>query len=362
MTVRVYRNSLLENSTGFNYGASYLHFLAQAFSLDAGWNIIDSYNSSASPQRYKGDPMTGGIGGLWGGVPQTSMPNNCWFVIEQVTPEPTFEKMQVKFQCSGNANYACPSGIDYGLEGVNRLSGCRFAPFGGWIDSDVSPDFENPTTKVSRDMEYLPWPSGSSSKYRSWLIVDDDYFFAPQFQPQTYIDFKNGVFYIGRYTPLRAGQHTPDHPCYMCIPGTQTGSDVFWLYWEGSQSRWFFKDHRYDNSSRGFRVSCPDEHGIVKEWEVMHPNIGTFWDGSASPNEFDAATPTLDLIEVPFMGLKIDGDEYSPDSRIIGRHKHLWMGHGMGYGAFIDSRSYMPCGANQVCVVTEWDGSSDFIP
>jgi len=353
MVARVYRNPLT-NDINYDYGRTMLHFFAQAFSLDSGWSIIDSFNSNASPNRLKGDPMTGGIGGLWGGSSQINTPSNSWFVIQQVNPEATFPAMQVKLQAAGNANYAEPSGVDYGQEGNNRANGCRIAPFGGWNLADTTPDFANPTTKVSRDMAWEPQVTSG----RSWLITDDDYFVVPQFRFATYIRYDNFCFYVGAYTPLRAGQHTPAHPCMMYL-GESTDNDLWAGYWTNEQSYMFFKDRQA--TAQDFVVACPDENGIMKQWEAMHPNYGYFLDGSAYPNEFDP-TMTNDLIEVPIMGRLRDNDPYSPDTRYIGRHKHLWLGNGMGYGAFMQGRQFLPCGLNQPGVVMEWDGVTDFVP
>ena len=356
MAARVYRNPLTTIAVSYDYGRTLLHFFAQALSLDSGWNIIDSYNAAATPQRLKGDPMTGGIGGLWGGSSQGSTGSNSWFVVQQVNPEATFPALQIKFQAAGNTNYVDPSGVDYGQDGNNRACGCRIAPWGGWNLDDTAPDFANPTTKVSRDMGWEGYAGASG--FRTWLIVDDDYMVVPQFQYATYIRFQNFCFYIGRYTPLRAGQHTPAHPCVMYM-GESTDYDMWPAYWTSDQEYWFFKDRV--PAAQDFVVACPDENGIMKQWEAMHPNVANFLDGSAYPNEFDPVLG-MDLLEMPIMGVHRNGDEYSPDSRIIGKHMHLWCGMGMGYGAFMQARQLLPCGSNQVCVVTEWDGSTNFVP
>lgn len=360
MVARVYRDP---NLTGA-YGLYQTHFFATVFSVDPGWQIIDSYNDNAAPHRLKGDPITGGIGGLWGGISYLNTAANSWFVARQLNPEGGFAPMEVKIQAAGNANYADPSGIDYNHEGVLRASCVRFAPFGGWDQADVNPDFANPATKVSRDMRSRWW----SGNLRTYMIVDDDYFVCLQYEASSYIElstFASVPWYVGRYDPLTPGQHAAAHPCHMYW-GFDADVDLP-AYASGDNNRWFFNTREYDSNDQHLLVVCPDENGEVKQWTAMCPNFQGFLDGSCYPNEFDTgSTPTMDLIKVPIYGKTFfDRSELlgpSPDYRYIGYHKHVFMAHGLGIGQLVDSQQFFPCAENRLGIVTRWDGATTFVP
>ena len=339
MTVQVCRSRYSPGLLSASWSRHFVLDLARAFSQHSGWNIIDSYSALAVPARVKGDPI---VGNLWGGLHETTINDNCWFVVEQVNPESGFPAMQIKFQGSGGAAFDDPSGNDYGWEGTSRICAARLAPFGGWDQSDVNPDFANPL-KVSKNL------SIESTGTRWFFVIDNDFVLMPQVNG---LSWSNVTCYIGQYNPMTSDQHSPSHPCYMYY-GNDTNGQLLNGYWSNNQTPWFF------NERIGYTyhvVSCPDENGIMKRWNIHCPPFGYFLKETMYPNEFDTE-PSWDLIEIPISGLEITGQPDSPDTRIIGSHKNVWLGIGPGDGAFLEGKQFRTLGGNRPCMVIPWGGS-----
>lgn len=347
MALEVTKGEGFWHDRGTKNGWHYVLELAKAISGSAHWTIIDSYAPSASPQRVYGDPI---VGGLWGGLSKTADQANAWFVAEQNNPTGGRPAMQAKFQCSAGSLFNDPSGHDYGWETTGYVTAVRFAPFGGWDSDPSAPDFANPTTKASQNLriliDHLSAPNGN------WYnLLNDDYIMTLMYCTDGY--WYSIPFYLGEYTPMFALQDTPEHPCYM--------------YW-GSNGEYAVSPTfggiadtlgEFLNERRSYTtpiVWLPDENGNIQEWRANVPPMNDgFIDGRIVPNEFDPSVG-VDLIEVPFVGDEIGT---SPDSRIIGSHKHVWRGWGIGNGGFLSGRQYLTLGANVACAIVEWDGVSN---
>ena len=221
----------------------------------------------------------------------------------------------------------------------------RLAPFGGWDLAVSNPDFANPS-KVSKNF------SIESNGGRWFFVIDDDFVLMPQ---SNGISWTNVTCYIGKYNPMTPGQHTPDHPCYLFY-GNDTNGQLLNGYWTRQSTRWFFNEYL---AADYYFVSCPDENGDMKRWELTSPSFSYFLNQIMYPNEFDSVS-SLDLIEMPIEGLQISGQPDSPDTRIIGSHKNVWLCFGPGTGVFLDSKQYRTLGDNRPCMVIPWGGSEDY--
>jgi len=343
VTVSVYRSIRSPAALGADWPRHFLLDLARAMSAHSGWRIIDSYALSAVPDRVNGDPI---VNNLWGGLDETGLNSNSWFVAEQVNPETGFPAMQIKFQGTGAGAFDDCSGNDYGWEGTTRIMAVRLAPFGGWDLAVSNPDFANPS-KVSKNF------SIESVGTRWFFVIDDDFVLMPQCNG---FAWDNVSCYIGAYNPMTQNQHAPDHPCYMYY-GLDANSQYLDGFWSNEQTPWFFTDRQGYNY---YVVSCPDENGDMKRWNIHCPPLGYFWSKTMYPNEFDADS-SIDLIEVPISGVEIAGQPDSPDTRMIGSHKHVWFGFGPGDGVFLEGKQYRTLGGNKPCMVIPW-GDSDVNP
>lgn len=320
--------------------------LAKALSAHAGWTIIDSYAPGATPTRVYGDPISGG---LWGGLSKSALEHNAWFVVQMSSPTGGRPAMQIKFQQTGSpGGLVDPSGINYGYTGTARGFFVRFAPFGGWDSDPSTPDFANPTTKVSNNLQVMQ-DNGSNNGH--WYFnIDNDYMMYFMYDTSGGYWLSIG-FYIGEYTPMTAGQDTPDHPAYMYYGSNGDYANYpYYLGLAGSGSEFVSERSSYGSPV----VFAPDESGILQVWRPWCPPMSDgFIQGTTVPNEFDP-TAGIDLIEIPIVGLEAYAE--SPDTRMIGSHKHAWRGWGIGLGGFISSKNYLTLGANVACTIIEWDG------
>ena len=332
-----------------DYGTSgapwhWMFELALALDAHAGWSIIDSYAPGASPQRVNGSPFSLG---LWGGLDRNAAQGNAWFVVEQQNPTGGRPAMQIKFQCANSGGFDDPSGNDYGNEGANRFSAVRLAPFGGWDLDPSTPDFANPT-KVTNNYR-LQMDDGADNC--NWYFhIDDDHIMFLMFD-FTDNNWHSIGFYAGEYTPMFGAQDTADHPAYMYY-GSDADTQIL-PYWGGISSITpHFIQENYPTGTNTI-VACPDENGLMQEWDAWCPPMSNgFIGGTSSPNEFDPVVG-VDLIEVLFGGLQKSG---SPDSRMIGSMKHVWRGWGIGLAGFIGAKQYLTLGGNVSCAIVDWDG------
>ena len=354
MTIQVYRSEKHADTEGSGWGRHFLLDTARALSQHPDWEIIDSYAASAVPDRVKGDPI---VDNLWGGLDEGSINSNSWFVAEQKNPETGFPAMQVKFQGTEGSGFDDPSGNDYGWEGSTYMFAARLAPFGGWDLADVNPDFANPT-KVSKNLSLE-----CDGEPDQWFwVIGDDFILMPQLGGSG-LSWSNVACYIGKYNPMTAGQHTPEHPCYMYF-GHDNNGQRSPAYWVSISDEWFLNHIPiwYTGALiKYFFVTCPDENGLMKRWVLHCPLLNNFFGQMRAFNEFDQV-PGVDLLEVPICGIEITTDADSPDTRMIGSHKYCWFGVGRGPGAFIGDKEYLALGANQTCVVIPWDGATALTP
>lgn len=337
------------SDTGSNWNTwHWLLEVAKAVSAHASWDIIDSYAPRASPTRVNGDPISGG---LWGGIDKTANNGNtnAWFVAEQKNPTGGRPAMQVKFQQSNAFGVLDdPSGEDYGYEGSANATVVRFAPFGGWDLDPSTPDFANPTTKVSKNF-FIQHDFASAGNW--YFHMDDDHIMQLMYNTSGN-DWHSVPFYVGEYTPMFAGQDTPSTPAYMYY-----GSDKDYEvkpYWLGLSS---IVEHfvNEEDSADDIVVACPDENGEIQTWMAYCPPMSDgFIEAAMTPNEFDPVVG-VDLIEILFAGKAISG---SPDTRMIGSLKHAWRGWGIGNGGFIGNKQYLTLGANVACTIVDWDGAT----
>lgn len=346
MTLQITKAEGFWNDRTSSYNSWHLLLeLAKALSAHPGWNIIDSYMPGASPERLNGDPISGG---LWGGLDKWVNPKNAWFVVEQANPTGGRPAMQAKFQQNGSVTgFDDPSGNDYGYEGTVRIFCARFAPFGGWDLDPSTPDFANPTTKVTPNMQVMQ--DNGSNNGHWYFSIDDDFFMYFMFDTSANSWLSIG-FYIGEYTPMFAGQDTPDHPAYLYLGSDGDYPNVTQYDGLAGISSEIVSERASYNAPR---LYLPDENGDLKVWRAWSPPMNNgFINGTIVPNEFDPIVG-IDLIEIIFMGLEIAG---SPDTRMIGSLKHIWRGWGIGNGGFIGTKQYLTLGSNIACAIIEWDG------
>lgn len=317
--------------------------LAVALSAHAGWDIIDSYAPSATPDRVYGDPISGGT---WGGLGQNAGQGNAWFVAEQKNPTGGRPAMQIKFQCANSGSFDDPSGNDYGNEGQNRFVAVRLAPFGGWDSDPSTPDFANPSKVTQNNFVGVDDGADNGNHY---YHIDDDHIMHLMYDT-TDNNWHAIMFYVGEYTPMFAGQDTADHPAYMYY-GSSADVQIAPRYTGISTTTREFIHEK--SAYAGPIVACPDENGDMQEWYVYCPPMNNgFIVGPMTPNEFDPVVG-VDLIEVIFAGRAKTG---SPDSRMIGSLKHVWRGWGLGNGGFIGFKQYLTLGSNAACAIVDWDG------
>jgi hypothetical protein len=331
---------------GTSHGRHWLLEIAKALSAHAGWDIIDSFATAATPARLNGDPISGG---LWGGLDKTNLSANAWFIAEQANPTGGRPAMQVKFQSAAGSTFDDPSGNDYGWEGSSRVSAVRFAPFGGWDLDPSTPDFANPLTKATENYQVQCDDGADNGNW--YFHIDDDHIMFLMYDT-TDSNWHSIGFYVGEYEPMFGAQDTVDHPayCYIGSNADQPNNPAFLGI--ASLSSQFIAE---DPSSLWPWIACPDENGDIQYWTLWCPPMSDgFIEGTMAPNEFDPVVG-IDLIEVLFGGLARSG---SPDSRMIGSMKHVWRGWGIGLGGFIGAKQYLTLGGNVACAIVDWDGST----
>jgi hypothetical protein len=157
-----------------NHGVR-MYEMAQYFSGSTNFLIIDSYSSSSTPTRYKGDPIADGIWTAGGDVNN----ENSWFVIECTTtlyPALGLPRWQAKYQWVNAAAFADVSGIDYDMQGDIRVIAVRFARYGGWDLATSNPDFAGPLGQLSGSNKKLGTTGGPPTIIRNLYYEDTGQF------------------------------------------------------------------------------------------------------------------------------------------------------------------------------------------
>lgn len=170
MTVEITISSIAD-WVNTNYGIRMFE-TAQYFSGSTNFNIIDSYSSSATPNRYNGDPIADG---KWTSGSDVNN-DNSWFVIECITSLHSglsIPNWQAKYQWSNVAFDDC-SGLDYDMESDTNVIALRFAAYGGWDLDPSTPDFTGPSGQKSGKNKKIAPAQGIGVYLLRNIFYEDD--------------------------------------------------------------------------------------------------------------------------------------------------------------------------------------------
>ena len=344
MAIEVYRaNELWDSFTGaWNHGA--LFHIAKGVSGSSSWEVIDSYSSLSTPNRFKGDPIDNGS---WTDADTDVGTDDSWIVIQQKNPRTGYPAMQMKIQGS-TATYNDVSGAGYKWEGTFQFNALalRWSPKGGWDLADVTPDFGTPTE--CSDNRRVAWDGlGSGHDGRWFLVMDDDFIFAIGRKVTGGDYWLQVAFYIADYNPKSTTQDTITNPARLIISRDTTGQ----FDPSGSDATAFATEAQNINNP----VGILDENGLYAEWPYSCSLMESFVAPESQPNEFDSNV-AVDMMEILIKG-HTGGTPAGPDTRIIGSLKHIFRGYCLGDGALFDSKQWM-CGGADWAIIFPWDGST----
>lgn len=311
---------------------SSLWALANFLSSGANFNIIDSYSSLSSPNRYKGDPIADG---KWPGSAFVGE-NNNWFIIETVDSlHPTLPKWQAKIQWCRATGFDDCSGLDYGKEGTTNICCIRFAPRGGWNLADTNPDFapSGAPSYVSTQNRFLVY-SGVGN-----VLISTDIGQMCLISREEVSPYRIQILhsYTGDINPVI--DDLDDQPMPRIMMNTETNV----LYLSGAIGNSIVNCE--DNySSTSSYICFEDKFGNLQMTLWSTPSNVSLLNNLSQPNTYPA-TPEMDI--APFQPMPAG---YG----LIGDVPLLGVTQGLGATLFNNKQWLSP--SNEYSVVMKWDG------
>lgn len=298
------------------------------------FEIIDSYSTSSSPNRYKGDPIANGS---WVSSSDIGA-NNCWFVVRCKTSIHTgLPNWELKIQWTNTAGFDDCSGFDYSNEGNTRRCEGRFAPRGGWNLADSNPDFAptgSPNYVSSQNRPFL-----RSDDTHVYMTFDDGQIVAVRKETSSYLNFSYFGTFVGDINPVSLSDQ-PMPRMYMSASGAVSMRGAI-----GNNT--MLCEDNYVCSTSYCHAMFEDSAGDWQDTSWSLPSNAALMRVQASPNQY-GATPELDV--APYQPMPTG---YG----LIGDIPCLGIAQGPGACLFND-KEWLSVGSTY-CLVMRWDGTTD---
>jgi hypothetical protein len=346
MTIECYVSSPM--SWGYDFHGARMFEISQTISSMTNISIIDCYSVSATPNRYKGDPIANSI---WTSSLDVS-DENSWIIIECTTsryPSLNLPNWQAKIQWCNTAVFADVSGSSYGAPAQTRQILMRFATYGGWTLADSNPDFVGPGGESSSQNKKVAFQQPNGTMLKSIFVEDTGtlMWIAKNAITGTTETFLTITAILGDITVIDETVQTMPRVFVGGPSGNITTITIdSWLCEENTTTNYFSNSSftTWDYTKLGIGYVNPSGTWVEEAFQTQ-PG----WDLMNSFSQPTLHTPSPEIDILPYLV-----STYS--SRLIGELPLIGKGYGVGVRLLSDRQLCSMSGGYGLFI--RWDGTT----